>query len=87
MKQFMPFLQEEFPRLAKSYRKLYAHSAYLNGEYKQKMTRLLAQLRTRYGLDGNQGEPPMAARHPQLSLPFGTVAENAISSRHGTPCA
>ena len=87
MKQFMPFLQEEFPRLAKSYRKLYAHSAYLNGEYKQKMTRLLAQLRTRYGLDGNQGEPPPAARHPQLSLPFGTVAENAMSSRHLTPCA
>ena len=87
MRQFMPFLEEEFPRLANRYRKLYAHSAYLNGEYKEKMTKLLTELRTRYGLDGNRGEPPPAARHPQLSLPFGTVAENAISTRHLTPCA
>jgi len=87
MKEFMPFLQEEFPRLAKNYRKLYAHSAYLNGEYKQKMTRLLAQLRTRYGLDGNLGELPPAARHPQLSLPFATLDQSANSSRPLTPCA
>jgi hypothetical protein len=83
----MPFLEKEFPRLANRYRKLYAHSAYLNGEYKEQMTKLLTELRARYGLDGNRGEPPPAARHPQLSLPFGTVAENAISSRHLTPCA
>jgi DNA repair photolyase len=87
MKQFMPFLEEEFPRLAKRYRRLYAHSAYLNGEYKQRMTKLLADLRTRYGLDGNQGQPPPAARHPQLSLPFDTLAQSAISSRLLTPCA
>jgi DNA repair photolyase len=87
MKEFMPFLREEFPRLAKRYRKLYAHSAYLNGDYKQKMTRLLADIRTRYGLDGNRGEPPPAARHPQLSLPFGTPAQSAIPSRMLTPCA
>ncbi len=87
MKQFMPFLQEEFPRLAKTYRKLYAHSAYLNGEYKEKMTSLLAQLRTRYGLDGNRGETPPAARHPQLALPFDALVENAIPSRLITPCA
>jgi len=87
MKQFMPFLEEEFPRLAKRYRKLYAHSAYVNGEYKQKMVALLAEIRTRYGLDGNKGEPPPAARHPQLSFPFGTLAQSATSPRLLTPCA
>jgi DNA repair photolyase len=87
MKQFMPFLEDEFPRLAKRYRKLYAHSAYLNGEYKEKMTKLLTELRTRYGLDGNRGETPPAARHPQLSLPFDTLAEIATSPRLLTPCA
>ena len=70
MKQFMPFLEEEFPRLVKQYRKLYAHSAYLNGDYKACITKLLAELRARYGLEGNHGEPPPAARHPQLALPF-----------------
>jgi len=30
--EFMPFLEEEFPRLVKRHRKLCAHSAYLNGK-------------------------------------------------------
>ena len=72
MKEFMPFLAAEFPRLVKRYRKLYAHSAYLNGEYKNRMAKLVTEVRARYGLDGNRGEPPAAARHPQLALPFET---------------
>jgi DNA repair photolyase len=70
-KQFMPFLEKEFPQLVKRYRKLYARSAYLRGEYPEKITRLMAELRSRYGLDGNRGEVPPAARHPQMALPFG----------------
>jgi DNA repair photolyase len=86
MKQFMPFLEKEFPRLAKKYRRLYAHSAYLNGEYRDRMTKLLAELRTRYGLEGNYGEPPPAARHPQLALPFETLDGSAASPKFLTPC-
>ena len=70
MKQFMPFLEREFPHLVKRYRKLYARSAYLRGEYPEKITHLLAELRVRYGLEGNRGEVPAAARHPQMALPF-----------------
>jgi DNA repair photolyase len=86
MKQFMPFLQKEFPRLVKRYRKLYAHSAYLNGEYKSHMTQLLAELRTRYGLEGSQGEMPPAARHPQLTLPFEMSRGSAPALRPLTAC-
>jgi len=86
MKQFMPFLQEEFPRLVKNYRKLYAHSAYLNGEYKNRMTKLLAELRTRYSLEGNHGELPPAAKHPQLALPFETLEEGVTSRMLVTAC-
>jgi len=86
MRQFMPFLQKEFPRLVKSYGKLYAHSAYLNGEYKSRMTKLLAELRPRYGLEGNQEEPPPAARHPQMALPFEPLDSSVTSSRHLAPC-
>jgi DNA repair photolyase len=71
MKQFMPFLEKEFPRLVQRYRRLYARSAYLQGEYKEHMMQLVAGLRTRYGLDGNRGEAPPAARHPQMDLAFG----------------
>ena len=70
MKQFMPFLEREFPHLVKRYRKLYARSAYLRGEYPEKIGKLVAELRRRYGLDGNRGEIPVAARHPQMALPF-----------------
>ena len=86
MKQFMPFLEKEFPRLVKQYRKLYAHSAYLNGEYKEHMTKLLAGLRARYGLEGNHGEPPPAAQHPQMALPFEPL-DGSASRRLLTPCA
>jgi len=72
MKQFMPFLEREFPRLVKNYRKLYARSAYLRGEYPEKIGKLMAQLRSRHGLEGNRGELPAAARHPQMALPFGS---------------
>ncbi len=75
MKQFMPFLEEEFPHLVRRYRRLYARSAYLNGEYKEQMMKLVAELRTRYGLEGNRGELPPAARHPQIALPFEAAAE------------
>lgn len=78
MKEFMPFLEREFPHLVKRYRRLYARSAYLRGDYPEQMAKLMAELRARYGLDGrvstgsrdNCGEVPPAARHPQMSLPF-----------------
>jgi DNA repair photolyase len=72
MRQFMPFLEREFPHLVKRYRKLYARSAYLHGEYPEAMGKLLKELRVRHGLEGNRGEVPAAARHPQMALPFTT---------------
>ena len=71
MQQFMPFLEREFPHLVKRYRQLYARSAYLGGEYKEQMAKLMAELRSRYGLDGPREEPPIPRRQPQLALPFG----------------
>ena len=70
MKQFMPFLEREFPHLVKRYRRLYARSAYLRGEYNEQMAKLMSDLRTRYGLDGGHRQAPPAAGHPQMTLPF-----------------
>ena len=81
MRQFMPFLEKEFPHLVKRYRKLYARSAYLRGEYPDRISKLMAELRARYGLDGNRGEVPAAARHPQMDLPF-NVPTSPDESRH-----
>ncbi len=86
MKQFMPFLEKEFPQLVNRYRKLYARSAYLRGEYPERITRLMAELRARYGLDGNRGEVPPAARHPQMVLPFDSPLDGEASRGALTPC-
>jgi DNA repair photolyase len=70
MSQFMPFLEREFPHLVRRYRRLYRRSAYLEGEYKERMMKLMADLRARYGLDGQRESPGPRRREPQLALPF-----------------
>ena len=87
MRQFMPFLEKEFPHLVKRYRKLYAHSAYLRGGYPEKIRHLMAGIRSRYGLDGNRGEVPAGARYPQMALPFlsppgGEESQMALTACH-----
>jgi len=70
MKQFMPFLEKEFPRLLRRYRQLYARSAYLSGEYKEHIAKLMSDLRRRYALNGRRAAPGPAIKHPQLALLF-----------------
>ena len=71
MAQFMPFLEKERPQLARRYRKLFRHSAYLPQDYKDGITRLVAELRTRYGLDGRREDRTIAPLHRQMALAFG----------------
>ena len=66
--QFMPFLDREFPRLARRFKKLYARSPYLNGEYKERISKLVSELRMRYSLDGKRDEQPLARKYEQLAL-------------------
>lgn len=70
MNHFMPFLQSEFPHLVARYRRLYARSAYLSGDYKERISRLLASLREKYGLAGRRDGPPPKSP-PQILLPWG----------------
>jgi DNA repair photolyase len=81
-KVFMPFLEREFPRLVKRYRKLYARSAYLSGEYKEQISQTLGELRARYGLDGKREEAPLARKYQQLGLEFSAVRALGV----GKPC-
>jgi DNA repair photolyase len=70
MNHFMPFLEAEFPHLVTRYRRLYARSAYLSGDYKERIGKLMANLREKYGLDrSREGPSPKSA--PQMLLPWG----------------
>jgi len=71
MRSFMPFLEEGFPHLLNTYRRLYARSAYLGGEYKEQMARLMADLRARYGLSDRGWNPAPPLPYGQLALSFG----------------
>ncbi len=70
MRQFMPFLEKEFPSLVKRYRRLYARSAYLTGPYKEGIAKTLGALRQKYGLAGDRGGPPKALAYEQMALAF-----------------
>lgn len=70
MAQFMPFLEKRRPDLVQRYRKLYRHSAYLPRDYKDGISKLVAELRARYDLDGRREETTVARMHRQYALAF-----------------
>jgi DNA repair photolyase len=47
---FMPFLEQEFPRLAENYRRRYQDRAFLPKSYQQRISNLMASLRRKYGI-------------------------------------
>jgi DNA repair photolyase len=51
-KQFMPFLDAKFPKLAKRYREWYSREAYAPESYRKEISERVAALRKKYGLGG-----------------------------------
>ncbi len=47
---FMPFLEQEFPQLAENYRRRYQDHAFLPKSYHQRISKLMASLRRKYGI-------------------------------------
>lgn len=63
----LPFLEERFPRLVPAYRRAYGRSAYLKGEYAERLKRTVGELRAAYGLR-RQAEAPPPAEWGQMEL-------------------
>ena len=49
-KAFFPMLEQTFPHLLRRYRERYEKSPFLNGEYPERLARIVDEVRTRYGL-------------------------------------
>jgi len=67
---FLPFLEKEFPRLARRYREWYTRNAYAPEEYRKKISARFGELRARYGL-GSRPQAPgdgTTEQRPQLEL-------------------
>jgi len=68
-KQFLPFLDAKFPKLARRYREWYSRAAYAPEAYRREISARVAALRRKYNL----GARPVESAHPseggkQLSL-------------------
>jgi DNA repair photolyase len=53
---FLPFLEEQFPHLARSYRLRYKDSAFLPQAYKRRISQLMTSLREKYRISHRQGK-------------------------------
>jgi len=68
-KQFLPFIEERFPRLARQYRDWYARSGYAPEAYRREIAERVRALRAKYGFTARPYEADRLAWHsPQLAL-------------------
>ena len=67
---FIPFLEERFPLLVRRYRERFERSAYLRGDYPEKIQERIRRVRRRYGFDHSEpaSEPELWPKDPQLQL-------------------
>jgi hypothetical protein len=67
---FLPFIERQFPLLARRYQERYARAAYLRGAYPDTIRERAARIRKRYALDPSdpQAEPELWPHSPQLEL-------------------
>ena len=67
---FLPFIDEQFPQLARKYRERYGRVAYLRGDYPERIAERIQNIRRRYGFDKKQApeEPELWPKDSQMAL-------------------
>src|ERR1700675_2317955 len=78
-KQFLPFIREKFPKLAKQYEQWYAKNGYAPEEYRRQMSQRVAKIRQEYGFVARPWEErTRKTKRPQLSLAWQPGAEETL---------
>ncbi len=78
LKQFLPFIEQKFPRLARQYRDWYARSGYAPEAYRREIAERVRALRAKYGFTARPYDADRLAWHsPQLALALEVPAEPA----------
>ena len=70
-KEFLPFIEEKFPRLAKQYREFYGRAAYAPETYRREVSQRLARVRERHGLGSRPEAAVRFESASQLSFSLG----------------
>jgi DNA repair photolyase len=80
-KEFLPFVREKFPRLAKQYDRWYARNGYAPEEYRRAASERVARLRKKLGFESRPWiEPARTTSCAQLSLSWNAAAATSESS-------
>jgi DNA repair photolyase len=82
-KQFLPFVREKFPRLAKQYEDWYAKNGYAPEEYRKKASQRVARIREKFGF---AARPWVENKHvtPCVQLPLNWDAAAVAQEIAGT---
>ncbi len=76
-KQFLPFLAEKFPKLARQYREWYARTGYAPENYRRIIAERVENIRRKYSLGERPVTPAGTAwRPPQLPLAWSAASES-----------
>jgi DNA repair photolyase len=74
-KQFLPFVHEKFPKLAKQYQQWYAKNSYAPEAYRRRMAERVARIRLQHGFHTRPFEELRSkVQSPQLSLGLNNAA-------------
>jgi DNA repair photolyase len=74
-KQFLPFIREKFPKLARQYEQWYSRNVYPPEDYRRKIAERVAKIRVKHGFHMRPFEElQRRVQSPQLSLAWNTAA-------------
>jgi DNA repair photolyase len=80
-RQFLPFIEKKFPKLAGQYRDWYAKNGYAPEAYRKKASERVLRIREKFGFSSRpwEGERP-SCRQGQLPLSWGAEASSEVQN-------
>jgi len=87
-RQFLPFIRERFPKLARQYEQWYAKNGYAPEEYRKKVSERVHRIREKYGFATRPWEGMRTATvGGQMSLAWDATALRGECQQKRRPCA
>lgn len=88
LKQFIPFIEAKFPKLARRYKETYVANGNAPEAYRREISSRVERLRKKYGFDvrpDRTGSDARAWRTPQMSLALGTQVQEGALDMSNSP--
>jgi DNA repair photolyase len=86
-KQFLPFIRQKFPKLAKQYEQWYTSNGYAPEDFRRKISEQLARIREKLGFTNRPWEGVRSGRRPaQMSLAWDAGTISAVVRHRAAPC-